>query len=133
MAEQNKSKQQAGANTKSESENLRETASTWTETMREAAGTIADSAVALQDRNVQYAQTLIDQGFEQIEGQTATLREAFNTLAAQSAKRRAAFRHLVREAVGASVSVLASPRRFYEETLESVREQAEGSSTGSKA
>ena len=127
MAEQNnKSKQQqqqAGANTKSESQNLRDTASTWTETIREAAGTIADSAVALQDRNVQYAQTLVDQGFEQIEGQTATLREAFNTLAAQSAKRRAAFRHLLRETFSASVSALTSPRKFYEETLESVREQ----------
>jgi hypothetical protein len=124
MAEQNKSKQQAGASTKSESQTLRDTASTWTETLREAAGTIADSAVALQDRNVQYAQTLIDQGFEQIEGQTATMREAFNTLAAQSAKRRAAFRSLAREAFSAYVSVLSSPRKFYEETLESVREQA---------
>jgi hypothetical protein len=123
MAEQNKSKQQAGANSKSESQTLRDTASTWTETIREAAGTITDSAVALQDRNVQYAQALIDQGFEQIESQTATLRGAYNTLAAQSSKRRAAFRSLLRETFNASVSVLSSPRKFYEETLESVREQ----------
>jgi hypothetical protein len=123
MAEQNKSKQQAGASARSESQTLRDTASTWTETIREAAGTIADSAVTLQDRNMQYAQTLIDQGFDQIESQTATLREAFNTLAAQSAKRRAAFRSLAREALGAYVSVLTSPRKFYDETIESVREQ----------
>ena len=123
MAEQNKSKQQAGASARSESQTLRDTASTWTETIREAAGTIADSAVALQDRNVKYAQTIINQGFEQIESQTATLRETFNTLAAQSAKSRAAFRSLVREALSASVSVMTSPRKFYEETLESVREQ----------
>jgi hypothetical protein len=123
MAEQNKSKQQAGANSKSESQTLSDTVSTWTETIREAAGTITDSAVALQDRNVQYAQALIDQGFEQIESQTATLRGAYNTLAAHSAKRRAAFRSLLRETFNASVSVLSSPRKFYEETLESVREQ----------
>jgi hypothetical protein len=124
MAEQNKSKQHAEANTKGESQTLRDSASSWTETIREAAGTITDSAVALQDRNVQYAQTLIDQGFEQIESQTAALRETFSTLAAQSAKRRAAFRHLLRETFSASLSILTSPRKFYEETLESAREQA---------
>ena len=123
---------QAEAKGKNEGQTLGESASTWTETLREAAGTIADSAVALQDRNIEYAQHLIDQSFGQIESQTETLREVFNTLAAQSAKRRAAFRHLLRETMAASVNVLATPRRFYQETLESVREAADNAA-GSKA
>lgn len=131
MAE-HKTKQAEAKGKNNEGETLRETASTWTDTLREAAETLTDSAVALQDRNVEYAQSLIDQGFGQIESQTATLRETFNSLAAQSAKRRAAFRHMVREAMTASVSMLATPRKFYEETLESVRESAENS-VGSKA
>ena len=75
---------------------------------------------------------MIDQGFEQIESQTATLRETFHSLAAQSAKRRSAFRHLVREAFAASVSVLSNPRELYQDTLESLRESADNSA-GAKA
>jgi hypothetical protein len=116
MAEQ-KAKQ-AETKIKGEGETLRETASTWTDTIREAAETIADSAVALQDRNVKYAQSLVDHGFEQLEQQTATLHKAFNSLAGQSAKRRAAFRHLFREAV-------VAPRKIYQETLAAVRDSAE--------
>jgi hypothetical protein len=115
MAEQ-KTKQ-AEAKIKGEGETLRETASSWTDTVREAVETIADSAVALQDRNVKYAQSLVDQSFEQFEHQTATLHKTFNTLAAQSAKRRAAFRHLFREAV-------VAPRKIYQETLAAVRDSA---------
>jgi uncharacterized protein YdiU (UPF0061 family) len=125
MAEQ-KSTKQTDAKVKNEGQQtLRETASTWTETLREAAGTIADSAVALQDRNVEYAQTLIDQSFDQMESQTAKLHETFNTLVAQSAKRRAAFRNLVRETFAASVSAMATPTKFYREALKSVQESAD--------
>jgi uncharacterized protein YdiU (UPF0061 family) len=125
MAEQ-KSTKQADAKVKNEGQQtLRETASTWTETLREAAGTIADSAVALQDRNVEYAQTLIDQSFDQLESQTAKLHETFNTLAAQSAKRRAALRHLLRDTFAASVSAMATPTKFYREALKSVQESAD--------
>ena len=125
MAEQ-KSTKQTDAKVKNEGQQtLRETASTWTETLREAAGTIADSAVALQDRNVEYAQTLIDQSFDQLESQTAKLHETFNTLAAQTAKRRAALRHLVRETVAVSVSAMATPTKFYREALKSVQESAD--------
>jgi hypothetical protein len=125
MAEQ-KSSKQTDAKVKTEGQQtLRETASTWSETLREAAGTITDSAVALQDRNVGYAQTLIDQSFDQIESQTAKLHETFNTLAAQSAKRRAAFRHLIRETVAASVSALSTPRKLYQESLQSMQESAD--------
>jgi hypothetical protein len=125
MAEQ-KSTKQTDAKVKTEGQQtLRETASTWTETLREAAGTIADSAVALQDRNVEYARTLIDQSFDQLEGLTAKLHETFNTLVAQSAKRRAAFRNLVRETFAASVSAMATPTKFYREALKSVQESAD--------
>jgi hypothetical protein len=125
MAEQ-KSTKQTDAKVKNEGQQtLRETASTWTETLREAAGTIADSAVALQDRNVEYAQTLIDQSFDQLESQTAKLHETINTLVAQSAKRRAAFRHLVRETFAASVNAMATPTKFYREALKSVQESAD--------
>ena len=126
MAEQKSSKQTTDAKVKNEGQQtLRETASTWTETLREAAGTIADSAVALQDRNVEYAQSLIDQSFDQLESQTAKLHETVNTLLAQSAKRRAAFRNLVRETFAASVGAMATPTKFYREALKSVQESAD--------
>ena len=53
----------------------------WTETLREAGKTVADSAIAIQDRNVHFTQSVVDQGLKQIEDQTAALRKLYGTLA----------------------------------------------------
>jgi hypothetical protein len=101
---------------------VNQAASTWTETLREAGKAVADSAVALQDHNVHFAQSIIEQGFEQIESQTATLHKLYTTLAGQSDARRAAFRDLTREAAAAYVGFLTSPVKLYRRTVESAQE-----------
>jgi len=104
---------QAEAQTKSQPQAVRQAAGTWAETIQEAAGTIAESAIALQDRNMQFAQTLVDRGFTQIETQTATLHELANKLYRQSPERRAALRGLAREASAAYLRLLTAPVRAY--------------------
>jgi hypothetical protein len=101
---------------------LNQAASHWTETLREAGKAVADSAAAIQDSNVQFAQTLIDQGFKQVEGQTVALHKLYSALASHSAERRSAFRQLAREAASAYVSTLAAPARLTRRGFDAVRE-----------
>jgi hypothetical protein len=93
-------------------------ASTWTETLREAGKAVADSAVALQDRNVHFAQSIVEQGFQQVESQTATLHELYTTVASQSDARRAALRDLTREAAAACIGFLTAPIKLYRSVAE---------------
>ena len=106
---------------------VRQAADNWTETIREAGKTIADGASSIQDSNMQFAQSLIDQGFKQVEGQTVALHKLYTTLASHSTERRDAFRQLAREATSAYFSTLAAPvkftRRGFAAAREAVRQQ----------
>jgi hypothetical protein len=119
-----KTKAHTTAEPKAENE-IVQAARTWTKTLREAGTAVADTAVAMQDRNVHFTQLVIDQGLKQIEDQTATLRKLYGTLSSQSDARRAAFRDLGREAVAAYVGFLATPVKLARRTVEAVREPAE--------
>jgi hypothetical protein len=100
------------ANAEKRTDSVRQAAGTWAETMQEAVGTIADSAVAMQDRNLQFAQSIVDRGFSQVERQTAALHELTNKLYSTSPERRAAFRTLAREASAAYLRLLTAPVRY---------------------
>lgn len=119
-----KTKAQTTAEPKVENE-MAQAARTWTETLREAGKAVADTAIAMQDRNVHFTQAVVDQGLKQIEDQTATLRKLYGTLSSQSDTRRAAFRDLGREAAEAYISFLATPVKLARRTFDSVRETAE--------
>jgi hypothetical protein len=123
MAE-TKTKAQTTAEPKTENEVI-EAARTWTETLREAGKAVADTAIAMQDRNVHFTQQVVDQGLKQIEDQAATLRKLYGTLASQSDARRAAFRDLSREAAEAYIGFLATPVRFARRVMDASRETAE--------
>ncbi|HEV2236957.1 MAG TPA: hypothetical protein VGR57_09890 [Ktedonobacterales bacterium] len=94
----------------------------WTETLREAGKAVAESAAAIQDSNMHFAQSLIDQSFKQVEGQTVALHKLYTALSSHSAERRGAFRELAREATTAYVSTLAVPARFARRGFDAVRE-----------
>ena len=111
---------------------MSEAASTWTETLRDAGKAVADSAIAIQDRNVHFAQSLIEQSFQQIENQTATLHELYTTVASQTDARRSAFRNLTREVASAYLGFLAAPVRLYRRAAETTEETAK-QATGTEA
>jgi hypothetical protein len=124
MAElKTKSKAQTTDEPKAENEVIH-AARAWTETLREAGKTVADSAIAIQDRNVHFTQSVVDQGLKQIEDQAATLRKLYGNLTAQSDERRAAFRQLAQEAGGAYISFLSAPVRLARRAVERAQETA---------
>jgi nitric oxide synthase oxygenase domain/subunit len=124
MAEaKTKTKAQTTAEPTAENEVIH-AARAWTETLREAGKTVADSAIAIQDRNVHFTQSVVDQGLKQIEDQAATLRKLYANLASQSDERRAAFRQLAREAGEAYISLLGAPVRLARRAVERAQETA---------
>jgi len=124
-------KAQSAADQKQENK-VSEAAGTWTETLRDAGKAVADSAVAMQDRNIHFAQSLIEQSFHQIESQTTTLHELYTTVASQSDARRTALRNLTREVASAYLGFLAAPVRLYRRAAETTEEAAK-QATGTEA
>jgi hypothetical protein len=102
---------------------LRRAASEWTGAIRETAGTVSESAIALQDRTTQYAQALVDATYEQLEGQLATTHTLVSRMLSQSAKRRAALRALRRELFASAVNSVREPVRRYREELAAIRKE----------
>ena len=124
MAEaKTKTKAQTTAEPTAENEVIH-AARAWTETLREAGKTVAESATAIQDRNVHFTQSVVDQGLKQIEDQAAALRKLYASLASQSDERRAAFRQLAREAGEAYIGLLAAPARLARRAVERAQETA---------
>ena len=123
MAE-TKTKAQTTAEPKAENEVV-QAARTWTETLRGAGKAVADTAIAMQDRNVHFTQSVVDQGLKQIEDQAATLRKLYGTLSSQSDARRAAFRDLTREAAEAYIGFLTTPVRFARRVMDASQETAQ--------
>lgn len=103
---------------------VNQAANAFGETLREAGKTVVDGAIAMQDRNAHFAQTIIEQGFKQVEEQTVALHKLYSAVASQSEARRAAFRDLGREAAAASFSLLMLPARRSRRVFESARETA---------
>jgi hypothetical protein len=124
-----KTKASTAAESKAEPE-IAQAARTWTETLREAGKSVANAAIAMQDRNVQFTQVVVDQGLKQIEEQTATVRKLYDTLASQSEARRAAFRTLGREAVETYIGFLATPVKLARRTAETLWVSADQSEGG---
>jgi hypothetical protein len=100
-------------------------ARTWAASVREAGKVVADTAIAMQDRNVHFAQYVTDQGLKQLEDQTVALRQVYGTMSSQADARRAAFRDLGREAADAYIGFLATPVKLARRAVASVREYTE--------
>lgn len=79
---------------------------------------VADSAVAAQERNVRYAQSLVQNGTEVLKSHAEDTRALMQTLAEQSQKQQEAFQELVRESMDAYLDYFYAPFSYYEQTLE---------------
>ncbi|SRR5579875_1733017 len=117
-------KAQATAEPNSENEMI-QAARAWVKTLNEAGAAVAETALALQDRNVRFTQSVVDQSLKQIEDQTATLRKLYGDLASQTDAPRAALRDLSREAAEAYVGLLTAPVRFARRAAETIQEAVE--------
>jgi hypothetical protein len=79
---------------------------------------VADNAVAAQERNVRFAQSLVQNGTEVLKSHAEDTRALMQTLAEQSQKQQEAFQVLVRESMDAYLDYFYAPFSYYEQTLE---------------
>jgi len=81
---------------------------------------VAESAVAAQEKNVQFVQGVVENGTEVLRSHVEGTRTLMQTLVDQSRKQREAFGVLARGTWDAYRGFFPSPYRFYERAMESV-------------
>ena len=96
-----------------------------TEVVRESYQTIAEGAVALQERNVRFSQTFFETWNETLRGQAEANCSMAQALAEQIQRQQEASRVIVQETVGAYLDFLNSMFSFSQKGLESAKRAAE--------
>ena len=98
-------------------EKANKAAERFAETTRDSFGTVVDHAVALQERNVRFAQGLVDSSIKEIRTQAESNRELVDRAEGQ----RDAFQTLFEESVDAYMDLAYAPFSYYKEGLEAAR------------
>jgi methyl-accepting chemotaxis protein len=88
------------------------------ETTRDSFGTVVDHAVDLQERNVRFAQELVDDSIKELRYQAESNRALTQELVERVERQRDAFQTLLEESVDAYVDLAYAPLSYYKEGLE---------------
>ena len=91
------------------------------ETTRDSFGTILDHAVGLQERNVRFAQGLVDSSIKELRHQAESNRAMTQELVERAEKQRDAFQTLVEESVDTYMDLVYAPFSYYKEGLEAAK------------
>ena len=79
--------------------------------------TVVDHAVALQERNVRFAQGLVDDSIKELRHQVESNRVMTQELVERAEKQRDAFQTLLEESVDAYLDLAYVPFSYYKEGL----------------
>ena len=91
------------------------------ETTRDSFGTVLDHAVGLQERNVRFAQGLVDSSIRELSTQAESNRALTQELVERAEGQRDAFRTLFEESVDSYMDLAYAPFSYYKEGLEAAR------------
>ena len=91
------------------------------ETTRDSFGTILDHAVGLQERNVRFAQGLVDGSIKELRSQVESNQAMTQELVERAEEQREAFQTLLEESVDAYMDLTYVPFSYYKEGLEAAR------------
>ena len=80
--------------------------------------TVIDHTVALQERNVRFAQGVVDNSIKEIRQQAESNRAMTQELVERAEKQRDAFQTMVEEGVNAYMDLAYAPFSYYKEGLE---------------
>jgi hypothetical protein len=83
--------------------------------------TVVDHAVALQERNVRFAQGLVDDSIKELRHQVESNRVMTQELVERAEKQRDAFQTLLEESVDAYMDLAYVPFSYYKEGLEAAK------------
>lgn len=85
---------------------------------RAAFQSVADSAIAAQERNVKFAQSILENGTELLKSHAESTRALMQTLAEQTQKEQEAFQAFARESMDAYMEFFHAPFSYFEQTWE---------------
>jgi hypothetical protein len=91
------------------------------ETTRDSFGTVLDHTVGLQERNVRFAQGLVDGSIKELRHQAESNRAMTQELIDRAENQRDAFQTLLEESVDAYVDLAYAPFSYYKEGLEAAK------------
>ena len=91
------------------------------ETTRDSFGTVVDHAVGLQERNVRFAQGLVDESIKELRHQAESNRAMTQELVDRVERQRDAFQTLFEESVDAYMDLAYAPFSYYKEGFEAAR------------
>jgi hypothetical protein len=88
--------------------------------------TVVDHAVALQERNVRFAQGLVDDSIKELRHQVESNRVMTQELVERAEKQRDAFQTLLEESIDAYMDLLYTPFAYYRQGLRLVETEVAG-------
>ena len=91
------------------------------QTTRDSFETVVDHAVGLQERNVRFAQGLVDSSIKELRYQAESNRAMTQELVERAENQRDAVQTLLEESVGAYMDLAYAPLAYYKEGLEAAR------------
>jgi methyl-accepting chemotaxis protein len=91
------------------------------ETTRDSFGTVLDHAVGLQERNVRFAQGVVDGSIKELRYQAESNRAMTQELVERAERQREAFQSLLEESVEAYMELAYAPFSYYKEGLEAAK------------
>jgi transcriptional regulator of heat shock response len=91
------------------------------ETTRDSFQTVVDHAVGLQERNVRFAQGMVDGTIKELRHQTESNRGVVGELFERAEDQREAYQTLVEQSIDAYIDLAYAPFTYYKEGLKAAR------------
>jgi len=102
-------------------ENANRAAEKLAETTRDSYQTVVDHVVGLQERNVRFAQGIVDDSIEELRHQAESNRAMTQELVERVQKQRDAYQTLVERSIDAYMDLAYAPLSYYKEGLQAGR------------
>jgi predicted Zn-dependent peptidase len=97
---------------------MNETVEKMAQTTKDSYGTVIDRTIGLQERNVRFAQGVVDNSIKELRQQAESNRAMTQELVERAEKQRGAFQSLVEESVDSYMNFVYAPFSYYKEGLE---------------
>ncbi len=105
-------------------EKINETAEKLAETTRDSYQTVVDHVVGLQERNVRFAQGVVDGSIRELRHQAESNRAMTQELFDRAEGQRDAYQALVGQSLDAYMDLAYAPLSYYKEGLEAAKRSA---------
>jgi hypothetical protein len=105
-------------------ENVNEAVERLAENTRDSYQTVLDHAVGLQERNVRFAQGLVDSSIQELRHQAESSRSVVGELFERAEQQRDAYQAFVEQSIDSYMDLAYAPFSYYREGLEAVRKAA---------